>query len=237
MHALSHARRPARPRVLARSPVRSISPALAGLALVAMPATADGPVATSFEGIASANFQVGPAGRTAHFHGDAASFEVEDPVLPLYYDDPFVWHVDAGGVAHVELARSTRMLYVVTRMLGDADARGTIRFLDEHGVELSSETVIASDHWQHIWAFEATPRMRSITFENHASDRPLTVDFVQFSSSARADLDTNGAVDAADLAMLLDQFGASGPALAGDLDGDGLVNGVDLSLLLSDWTG
>lgn len=48
------------------------------------------------------------------------------------------------------------------------------------------------------------------------------------------DIDGNGAVDAADLAILLGAWGASGP---GDLDGDGMVGAPDLAILLGAWTG
>ena len=42
----------------------------------------------------------------------------------------------------------------------------------------------------------------------------------------------DGVVNAADLALLLSQWGSTGAA---DLSGDGLVNGVDLALLLGNW--
>jgi hypothetical protein len=48
------------------------------------------------------------------------------------------------------------------------------------------------------------------------------------------DLNGDGIVNGADLAILLGAWGqAGGPA---DLNGDGLVDGADLSILLSDWT-
>lgn len=50
---------------------------------------------------------------------------------------------------------------------------------------------------------------------------------------APADLDCNGAVDSADLGLLLGAWGSSGPA---DLDGDGIVGPADLGTLLSEWT-
>ncbi|MFO0873706.1 MAG: hypothetical protein U0575_07005 [Phycisphaerales bacterium] len=48
-----------------------------------------------------------------------------------------------------------------------------------------------------------------------------------------ADLDGDGKVDAADLGLLLSNWGGSG---AGDLDGDGVVGAADLGLLLSAWS-
>ena len=47
-----------------------------------------------------------------------------------------------------------------------------------------------------------------------------------------ADLDGDGTVGGADLAILLNQWGGAGSA---DLDGDGLVNGSDLAILLNAW--
>jgi hypothetical protein len=53
-----------------------------------------------------------------------------------------------------------------------------------------------------------------------------------------ADLNGDGAVNAADLALLLGQWGTAGSAGSGngDLDGDGLVGGADLAALLGAWT-
>jgi hypothetical protein len=47
-----------------------------------------------------------------------------------------------------------------------------------------------------------------------------------------ADLDGNGAVDAADLSNLLGAWGTAG---AGDIDGSGSVDAADLSVLLAAW--
>lgn len=49
-----------------------------------------------------------------------------------------------------------------------------------------------------------------------------------------ADLDGNGAVDAADLSVILGAWGATGSSAA-DLDGSGLVDGADLAALLGAW--
>jgi nitrate/TMAO reductase-like tetraheme cytochrome c subunit len=46
------------------------------------------------------------------------------------------------------------------------------------------------------------------------------------------DLDGNGVVNGADLAILLGAWGTAGP---GDLNGDGVVNAADLALLLGNW--
>lgn len=53
-----------------------------------------------------------------------------------------------------------------------------------------------------------------------------------------ADLDGNGAVNPADLTILLGSWGASGKpgTIAGDLDGDGSIGGGDLTILLGAWS-
>ncbi len=52
--------------------------------------------------------------------------------------------------------------------------------------------------------------------------------------AAPADLDGDGAVNGADLGLLLGGWAQPGPT---DLDGDGTTSGADLGLLLSAWTG
>ncbi len=49
------------------------------------------------------------------------------------------------------------------------------------------------------------------------------------------DLDSDGDVDATDLALLLGAWGGNGPAF--DLDGDGTIGSGDLAVLLDAWTG
>ena len=53
-----------------------------------------------------------------------------------------------------------------------------------------------------------------------------------FRPPCKADLDLDGTVGPADLAMLLNAWGSGGAA---DLDGSGSVNGGDLSMLLASW--
>ena len=53
-----------------------------------------------------------------------------------------------------------------------------------------------------------------------------------------ADLDHDGIVNAADLSILLadwGQTGGKGGFLPADLDQDGIVNAADLSILLASW--
>jgi hypothetical protein len=53
-------------------------------------------------------------------------------------------------------------------------------------------------------------------------------------ASDPADLDGDGAVNAADLGMLLGGWGSPG---ATDINGDGTTDSVDLGILLGAWTG
>ena len=54
------------------------------------------------------------------------------------------------------------------------------------------------------------------------------------SCEIQGDLNGDGAVDAADVTILLDNWGATGPNIA-DLNGDGSVGASDFSLLLNNW--
>jgi hypothetical protein len=65
-------------------------------------------------------------------------------------------------------------------------------------------------------------------------DWNLALDLVADAAAilAQGDLNGDGAVDAADLAILLGAWGTSGP---GDLDGDGVVDAADLAILLGAW--
>ncbi|MEY4117655.1 MAG: hypothetical protein RLZZ116_983 [Planctomycetota bacterium] len=54
-------------------------------------------------------------------------------------------------------------------------------------------------------------------------------------SANPADLNGDGAVNASDLALLLNAWGAAGGV--GDIDGNGTVNAADLAALLGAWTG
>ena len=50
-----------------------------------------------------------------------------------------------------------------------------------------------------------------------------------------ADLDDSGAIDAADLAVLLGAWGDSGGGLSTDLNSDCTVDAADLAILLGIW--
>jgi len=61
---------------------------------------------------------------------------------------------------------------------------------------------------------------------------PVTVAWYMPATTPTADLNGDGVVGAADLAILLNQWGTSGTA---DFNNDGLVNAADMSVLLSAW--
>lgn len=72
------------------------------------------------------------------------------------------------------------------------------------------------------------------TREDTASLRPLlTITFTPPAMGNPADLNHDGAVDGADLGILLGAWGTAGP---GDLDGNGSVDGADLGMLLAAWS-
>jgi hypothetical protein len=56
---------------------------------------------------------------------------------------------------------------------------------------------------------------------------------ITLSTGSPADLNGDGAVNAADLSILLSNWGTSG---LGDINADGIVNAADLSILLSSWS-
>ncbi|MFM7133157.1 MAG: hypothetical protein ACKO0W_02445 [Planctomycetota bacterium] len=63
---------------------------------------------------------------------------------------------------------------------------------------------------------------------------PVSMDTatIALTPAVLGDLDGNGVVNGADLAILLGSWGTAGP---GDLNGDGVVNGADLAILLGNW--
>ncbi len=69
----------------------------------------------------------------------------------------------------------------------------------------------------------------SVVANGIASD---PVPFVVTASACASDLNADGQVDGADLAVLLGQWGASGP---GDVDASGAVDGSDLAQMLGAW--
>lgn len=62
---------------------------------------------------------------------------------------------------------------------------------------------------------------------------PLFITFVPVAPPMAEDLNSDGTVDGADLAILLGQWNGVG---TGDLDGSGVVDGADLGMLLGAWS-
>ncbi|MFO0827880.1 MAG: hypothetical protein U0572_06985 [Phycisphaerales bacterium] len=71
---------------------------------------------------------------------------------------------------------------------------------------------------------------------DHGKSAPVDMDSqeITFSKSIVGDLNGDGHVNAADLGILLGNWGGRG---LGDLDGNGIVGATDLGLLLGAWTG
>jgi uncharacterized membrane protein len=69
------------------------------------------------------------------------------------------------------------------------------------------------------------------TARTGSGDRPFLLRLGAIEPECPADLDGNGIVNAADLAILLASWGGPG----GDLDGNGTTGGGDLSILLGAW--
>ena len=80
-------------------------------------------------------------------------------------------------------------------------------------------------------AYIATP---AVGWQNTPIGDPLATTTL-FTSAHPADLNADGAIDGADLGLLLGVWGTSDQAA--DLTGDGIVDGADLGILLGAWSG
>lgn len=80
--------------------------------------------------------------------------------------------------------------------------------------------------------FQVSDPGNNSTSEMGVDSVRLNGSFCQSKTPCPGDLDGSGAVDAADLAVLLGAWGSSGAA---DLDGSGSVDAADLALLLGGW--
>ncbi|MDZ4754282.1 MAG: FG-GAP-like repeat-containing protein [Phycisphaerae bacterium] len=79
------------------------------------------------------------------------------------------------------------------------------------------------------------PNNNSIT---EAGIDNFQIESILCGAACPADFTSDGAVDAADLAVLLGVWGTKGaPGITGDLTGDGFVDGADLAALLGAWGG
>ncbi|MFM7052164.1 MAG: hypothetical protein ACKOYN_08545 [Planctomycetota bacterium] len=120
------------------------------------------------------------------------------------------------------------------------ESAGTVRTLVEQGgawtttrfIELASPTL--NQYLGFTVAF-ADGHLVSGAPKRQVAGGPLregVVGVLPIAAPCPADLDASGAVDAADLAQLLAQWGAVGTA---DLDGSGAVDAADLAALLAAW--
>ena len=75
------------------------------------------------------------------------------------------------------------------------------------------------------------PRLRKLVEAAIDDFRVSSIDCT--ANTIPGDLDGNGSVNGADLAILLNNWGASGAA---DIDGNGSTDGADLAILLNNWS-
>jgi Dockerin type I domain len=76
---------------------------------------------------------------------------------------------------------------------------------------------------------------KPVTAGSPATVATVTVPVPSAPPSVFGDLNDDGVVDAADLAIVLGAWGTDGGTSGADLNGDGIVDGADLSLLLGAW--
>ncbi len=114
---------------------------------------------------------------------------------------------------------------------GDEVFPGTIRTRNVSGVTCAAD--MGADDIG-AWFF-ASPADANGSWVSAGADIGSPGVYTGWTCSANpcpADLDANGAVDGADLASILSNWGLGG---AGDLDGSGAVDGADLAAILGSW--
>jgi hypothetical protein len=70
-----------------------------------------------------------------------------------------------------------------------------------------------------------------------AAGQTATAEHDVSAAVVRGDITRDGEVDCADQAVLVAAHGSVGSGLAADLDGDGTVGAADLAIMLGHWTG
>ncbi|MCA9291406.1 MAG: hypothetical protein KDA25_09770 [Phycisphaerales bacterium] len=122
-----------------------------------------------------------------------------------YWDDTF-YAIPPGATS------------AVTTLYFQTTSKEYIEFLRDHNVT-NDTGQIAYDMW-----------------EAYGKSAPVDMDVVKIELGAAnpADLDGNGIVNAADLAILLAQWGRC-KGCSADFDGDGMVGPTDLAFLLANW--
>lgn len=134
----------------------------------------------------------------------------------------------APGVLNLRLELKKVIAGVPTSITGDAGI----------GLFASGNVVSASavDNVEHLYikALSAGSYVLSVTRDDVLSiSAGSAVSWFVDLPVIFGDIDGSGAVNGADLGLLLGAWGTSGP---GDLNNDGVVNGADLGLLLGSWT-
>ena len=104
--------------------------------------------------------------------------------------------------------------------------------ITEKGVFLDALAQLFVDNPTRGLAFE----MRMV-WEDLEAQLYNIVDAIEecFGKICAGDIDGDGTVDGADLAVLLGSWGACPAPCAADVDGNGVVDGVDLATLLGGW--
>lgn len=154
-----------------------------------------------------------------------------DGPYPVYVVNPYVDNMEFGpGPAAVVRADATE--WDPPSCLLPGSTRFGLSYINAIASELVSPLTVVNGRVE--WT---TSDLAPRGYPAHAPLIGLSGETRQYFSVAErvspADLDCNGAVNAADLALLLGAWG--GPA--GDANGDGTTNAADLATLLGAWTG
>jgi hypothetical protein len=147
---------------------------------------------------------------------DAPFVEMQDPLtLSFDFAGEGVPPLAAGQPFFVELSVDSRA--------PEAGGDGGSIFFGCRNAEQSAPTyAVAPECGFESWFALANPTSSAL----------IRVEGSEPTSSCRADLDGDGAVNATDLALLLGAWGGAGSS---DLDADNVVNAADLAILLGAW--
>lgn len=110
---------------------------------------------------------------------------------------------------------------------GGSDYSHRLFVSTDGGFELAPSQPASADH---IGVFDRITASPVVWVSGYYGFEVLVCD-----SPCPADLDGDGTVGGADIAILLGQWGSSGKGASGDLVQDGAVNGADLAALLGAW--
>jgi hypothetical protein len=93
----------------------------------------------------------------------------------------------------------------------------------------------ADNRFGYSVAFSGDTAIVGAPYEDNAGENSGSAHIVSLSPPCPADLDLSGAVDGADLGLLLGLWGNPNPVHPADLNGDGAIDGADLGFLLASW--